>query len=1110
MNMTDSELLRHYVRDQSESAFTELVARHINLVHTAALRQVNGNAHLAEDVTQSVFTDLARKADRLLSHSSLTGWLYTSTRFVAANARRTESRRSHREQKAHAMNTILDIPESRPDWSHLSPLLDEAMHTLDEVEREAVLLRHFENCSYADVGAKTGLTENAARKRVDHALEKLHTLLTKQGVTLTAMALAGLLGANAVASAPAHLAAKVAKGALAGATIVGVASLFTQIVAVLKTKVIWITTAAVILGGLALIYATRNAALSEKSLLLPIAAAADLTNTSPLATAPVSQTLPVAVTSANKTDAQMLHLKIVAADSGKPIPAVPIEYRSWVGGKFNGKSFTSDRFGECDVDYPANITELQLTTCKDGIADTRLLWRPPNGEVIPTNYLLRVDWPVAIGGTVVDADGKPVVGAKVGWNHNDDPALVKLPQSHEFFWIETVTDENGKWRINRIAEEMIPLIYGSARHPDHAESGYVWGDRNKQALQQLRDGTHVFKMGHALSVSGVVEDAAGNPISDAKVFACTVSDSGKRETKSAADGTFSVKSSRSGEQLVTADANGFAPTTIKVNITANTEPVRLVLKPGKTLRILVTDVYGTPIPGATLWYDCINYQRGKKDDIAVQLDFSKSTDKQGRIVHPNAPDDEMRFTARAAGFQEVQDIIIRPDDQDHRITLENALIVHGEVRDADTHQLIPKFRIAQGWPNWNPADNTTNAQWSTIGRFWLDFSGGTYSKTFEESVMGGSVNRGYFLKFMAEGYQPFVSRLIAASEGEVELNVTLHPAQATSIAITAPNGRVAAFADVGMVAPGAHLELVPGGFSRENVQTGGALLQADKNGTFTLPSDPAVTRVIAASTDGYAEATPAELTANPILRLQPWGRLDAMIFSGGKPASGREYTLKLMGGSRETIDFQFLHLPTDAQGKLVIEKLPPGKLGLTPVISIQSSEESGASHASWSHGEPKTFFEIHPGETTRLDLGVSNCTVTAHLQWPAGMSPLPKQNIFAALHTPMPQIPLETMTNQAAMMALMQTEEFHAAQKTMRSFQGIIGDDGTIKVEDVEPGDYQFLVMVVSADFTSQALKPGESPNIQPVAKASQNVTIFGGEAVDIGTIQLKSGDGMP
>jgi len=144
MNMTDGELLRRYVRDRSEAAFEELVQRHIHLIYAAALRQMNGDTHLAEDVTQSVFTHLARRAAKLTHHTSLTAWLYTITRYIAANIRRAEQRRNAREHQAHAMNAILSFPEPEPDWTRIRPILDEAMHSLEQQDREAVLLRHFE------------------------------------------------------------------------------------------------------------------------------------------------------------------------------------------------------------------------------------------------------------------------------------------------------------------------------------------------------------------------------------------------------------------------------------------------------------------------------------------------------------------------------------------------------------------------------------------------------------------------------------------------------------------------------------------------------------------------------------------------------------------------------------------------------------------------------------------------------------------------------------------------------------------------------------------------------------------------------------------------------
>ena len=185
----NNPLLQRYVADRSEPAFTELVRQHIDLVYSAALRQVNGDATTAQDVTQAVFTDLARKAPRLLRHLSLTGWLYTSTRYLCAKARRTEQRRVAREQEAYTMNQLLHSTDSDPAWQELRPVLDEAMHDLSADDREAVLLRFFEQRSLAEIGTRLGLTEDTARKRVARALDKLRAGLARRGITSTVAAL---------------------------------------------------------------------------------------------------------------------------------------------------------------------------------------------------------------------------------------------------------------------------------------------------------------------------------------------------------------------------------------------------------------------------------------------------------------------------------------------------------------------------------------------------------------------------------------------------------------------------------------------------------------------------------------------------------------------------------------------------------------------------------------------------------------------------------------------------------------------------------------------------------------------------------------------------------
>jgi RNA polymerase sigma factor (sigma-70 family) len=217
--MNDHELLQRYSESRCEASFTELAKRYVDLVYSAALRQVGGDAHLAHDVTQSVFIDLARKAGSLSGRTVLAGWLYTSAHYAAAKVVRTEQRWRAREQEANSMREISNESAAEPSWEELRPVIDEAMHELNQGERDAVLLRYFEKRQLGEVGAKLGVSEDAARKRVDRALEKLHGLLARRGVTSTSAALVLVLGVNTVAAAPAGTVASIAGAAIASTAV---------------------------------------------------------------------------------------------------------------------------------------------------------------------------------------------------------------------------------------------------------------------------------------------------------------------------------------------------------------------------------------------------------------------------------------------------------------------------------------------------------------------------------------------------------------------------------------------------------------------------------------------------------------------------------------------------------------------------------------------------------------------------------------------------------------------------------------------------------------------------------------------------------------------------
>lgn len=264
--MNDSQLLSDYAQNGSERAFRDLVARHIDLVYSAALRQCGGNAHDAKEVTQMVFIDLARKAGELHKHPLLVAWLHRSTRWASAKLHRGESRRLRKELLAG--NDPLLKPEpaaAEVDWNAVRPVLDEALDSLSESERRAILLRFFENQDFEHIGSGLGLPANTARMRVSRALDKLAAALSKKGIRSTSAALGLALAANSVQAAPLELASGIANTALAQAAAVSAGGGLLGFLAGTKLQLSLASAVALGLGG-GLAY-SLNASANEARLL---------------------------------------------------------------------------------------------------------------------------------------------------------------------------------------------------------------------------------------------------------------------------------------------------------------------------------------------------------------------------------------------------------------------------------------------------------------------------------------------------------------------------------------------------------------------------------------------------------------------------------------------------------------------------------------------------------------------------------------------------------------------------------------------------------------------------------------------------------------------------
>lgn len=248
--MDDMALLREYAAHHSEAAFEELVKRRIGFVYSVALRQVR-EPDLAEEITQAVFIILAQKAWKISGKTILVGWLFKTTRFAALAQIRAAARRQRQEKEVKMQTEFQSAADET--WGKISPLLDDALSALGEKDRQAVLLRFFENKPLAEVGKQLSTSEDTARKRVSRALEKLRRYFSKRGVRSTTAIIAGVIAANSVQAAPVGIAAKITATALKGPTVTGTALALVKgtlnMMTWAKMKLALGTTTAILLAG---------------------------------------------------------------------------------------------------------------------------------------------------------------------------------------------------------------------------------------------------------------------------------------------------------------------------------------------------------------------------------------------------------------------------------------------------------------------------------------------------------------------------------------------------------------------------------------------------------------------------------------------------------------------------------------------------------------------------------------------------------------------------------------------------------------------------------------------------------------------------------------------
>jgi RNA polymerase sigma factor (sigma-70 family) len=593
--MNDWELLQAYLQQNSQDAFRSLVERYVNLVYSAAWRQT-GQSALAEDITQAVFTILARKAHTLRAQTILPGWLFRTTRHVALTALRTDQRRRHREQLALDLSVATSAQPGL--WEEALPVLDDVLAQLGEVDRNAVLLRFFQRKNLSEVGVELGISEEAAKKRVARAIEKLRKLFVARGIVLSGAALGTLLSTGTVRSAPADLAGKASASAFLKRSGLAVSALVLVEESLRRAAVEKAKLALVLSGSLVavsflgtLVWQTwhRNLAPGQagRSAVAVAAPAAQTAAASPKAAEAV--VLP-----------PDLPLRALAADSGQPFVRLPVQVK-YTGSNVTTVALTTDREGLCRIPLAGHAFQtLTATVGPPGYVPKTVDWFRYEMESRRElkEYSLRLDPGRRLEGEVRDPGGQPVARAHLSVSF----AVWDMAEREQAASSSSETDADGLWILDQL-----PLgvgeIYLTIEHPEFALL------HTNLVIKDARMVKPVLVLEPGVSVAGIVVDGNGGAIWGAIVTDDDTKGQLSRElsTSSTSDGLFFFPHVSPGKLRLVARAEGYRPADKELDLLSAIDGIRLVLSPVSKTNVPLHEVvfdkklhlHGTVVDDAT-------------------------------------------------------------------------------------------------------------------------------------------------------------------------------------------------------------------------------------------------------------------------------------------------------------------------------------------------------------------------------------------------------------------------------------------------------------------------------------------------------------------------------
>jgi hypothetical protein len=793
------------------------------------------------------------------------------------------------------------------------------LEQLRKEDREAVLLRFYEQRNHQEVGMALGISEEAARKRVNRAIERLRKVFASRGFTLTAASLTALMTAGATTAVPAGLILSVvASTAHSGATGATPALANETIAAWRWFKLKMAGTLVVTTAIVAFLVTTSLPVTSTHD---ESKANHDVALESPTTAMAGAGTTPERVRFAGSRDnmpgGSNLRLHVFARSSGEPVTNAMLAINTVTGEEWQQRfDLRTDALGYCAIPLPSGVSRLDVGAVASGWEPRFVRWMPGSDDAIPAEYILMLD-PVtnSAGGWLRDDAGTPVWNAQI-WMQcaGGDVSSRETPRESFRFVTEIPvgrSDSAGYWSCSVIPwphngfalrathEDFAPTEIEASNSPEPNK------DFERATFRQLLAGTLITTLKPGELLLGRVVDETGRPVSGAEIVHNPYGVK-SRMVHSDDEGRFQFSGLPVGGFGITVTAPLFSPEYRRVEVQRGSIPVEIVLKRGAILRLHAVDEHGMDVPAVTVGLE----QWGEHRHV---LKWTAETGPDGCIEWSSAPSNaSLQVYAKAAGWCYTRDQWVIANGKEHLIRMRRSLTVTGVAVDAETGEPIRELKAFPGYGNEEHAWERLETRHGRDGAFRVEF---------QENRLPWRV------RVEAPGYLPATSPDLPAGFDEV-LDLSLQPIRTTKqIAGTVllPDGRAAAGAEVALCTFEQTIgaTLMKGRFEQRGFNN---IRRTDHSGRFAFLPDPQAHTLVAVHPAGFARVDVGD--ANEI-RLLPWGNVEGTVFN--LPPGGESFVgladwadSQVRGGLH--LDNESFQVLTDSDGAFTLMTSDPANI----------------------------------------------------------------------------------------------------------------------------------------------------------------------------------------